>query len=113
MSKRGYAGYFLFDIGLDGKQKPLPGRYTGTEVQQEIVREYKDYIQHRGHVENHDDLLNEIKAFRGLEDFTTKDLKTAFGFALLGSKSRYREFMTSGQGEAINFDGAGYQKRRY
>jgi len=112
--KRGYAGYFLFDIGLDGKQKPLPGRYTGTEVQQEIVREYKDYIQFRGHVENHDDLLNEIKAFRGLEDFTTKDLKVAFGFALLGSKSRYRELMTNGSGDAIDLSGYNlFQKRRY
>jgi hypothetical protein len=103
--KRGYGGYFLYDIGLDGKQKPLPGRYTGTEVQQEIVREYKDYIEFRGHAENHDDLLNEIKAFRGLEDFTTKDLKTAFGFALLGSKSRYREFLGGTSGEVIDLRG--------
>ena len=112
MFKRGYGGYFLYDIGLDGKQKPLPGRYTGTEVQQEIIREYKDYITFRGHVENHDDLLGEIKAFRGLEDFTTKDLKTAFGFALLGSKSRYREIMQSQDAFTINLDGI-FTKRRY
>ena len=112
--KRGYAGYFLFDIGLDGKQKPLPGRYTGTETLQEIVREYKDYIQYRGHVENHDDLLNEIKNFRGLEDFTSKDLKTAFGFALLGSKSRYRDFMANMSSDSIDLSGYSlFTKRRY
>jgi hypothetical protein len=110
--KRGYGGYFLFDIGLDGKQKPLPGRYTGTEVQQEIVREYKSYIEFRGHVENHDDLLGEIKGFRGLEDFTTKDLKTAFGFALLGSKSRYREIMQNQNSGTINLDGI-FKKHRF
>lgn len=112
--KRGYGGYFLYDIGLDGKQKPLPGRYTGTEVQQEIVREVKDYIEFRGHIENHDDLLVEVKNFKGLEDFTTKDLLTAFGFALLGSKSRFREIMDNPYGDAIDLGGIGlFQKRRY
>jgi len=112
--KRGYAGYFLFDIGLDGKQKPLPGRYTGTETQQEIVREYKDYIEFRGHVENHDDLLTEIKGFKGLEDFTTKDLKVAFGFALLGSKSRYRDVMANLSSATVDFSGYSlFQKKRY
>jgi hypothetical protein len=114
MFKRGYGGYFLYDIGLDGRQKPLPGRYTGTEVQQEIIREYKDYIQFRGHVENHDDLLGEIKLFRGVEDFTSKDLKTAFGYALLGSKSRYREILTNGSTDSVDFSGYSlFQKRRY
>jgi len=103
--KRGYAGYFLFDIGMDGKQKPLPGRYTGTEVQQEIVREYKSYIENRGHIECHDDLLNEIKDFKGLESFTKLDLKTAFGYALLGSKSRYRELLENGNGDSFAIDG--------
>jgi hypothetical protein len=112
--KRGYGGYFLYDIGLDGKMKSLPGRYTGTEVQQEIIREYKDYINFRGHVENHDDLLGEIKAFRGIEDFTTKDLKVAFGFALLGSKSRYRDILGSGESDTIDLSSYGlFQKRRY
>jgi hypothetical protein len=112
--KRGYGGYFLYDIGLDGKQKPLPGRYTGTEVQQEMIREYKDYITFRGHVENHDDLLNEIKMFKGLEDFTTKDLKVAFGYALLGSKSRYREILTNSSGDAVDLSGFNlFRKRRF
>lgn len=112
--KRGYGGYFLYDIGLDGKQKPLPGRYTGTEVQQDMVRELKDYIEFRGHVENHDDLLGEIKAFRGIEDFTNRDLLVAFAYALLGSKSRYRELLSNGMGDDIDLSGfAPFQKRSY
>ena len=99
--KRGYGGYFLFDIGLDGKPKALPGKWTGTETQQDMIREYKDYIESRGHKENHDDLLMEIKSFRGCESFTRLDLKTAFGFALLGSKSRYREIL-GGMGSSDN-----------
>ena len=92
----------------------MPGRYTGTETQQEIVREYKDYIEFRGHVENHDDLLTEIKGFKGLEDFTTKDLKVAFGFALLGSKSRYRDVMANLSSATVDFSGYSlFQKKRY
>jgi hypothetical protein len=101
--KRGYGGYFLFDMGLDGRPKPLPGKWTGAETQQDLVREYKDYIELRGHKENHDDLLLEIKQFKGVESFTNLDLKTAFGYALLGSKSRYREIL-SGAGNSNALD---------
>ena len=102
---RGYGGYFLFDIGIDGKQKALPGRYNSTETNQDMVREIKDYIEFRGHIENHDDLLNECKSFRGVESFTHLDLKTAFGMALLGSKSRYREILSMGSGESLDIKG--------
>jgi hypothetical protein len=106
--KRGYGGYFLFDMGFDGRPKPLPGRWTGTETQQDLIREYKDYIEFRGHKENHDDLLLEIKSFKGIESFTRLDLKTAFGFALLGSKSRYREILSNMESsDAIDLDGSG------
>jgi hypothetical protein len=109
--KRGYGGYFLFDMGIDGRMKPLPGRWTGTETQQDMIREYKDYIEERGHKENHDDLLLEIKQFRGTESFTTLDLKTAFGFALLGSKSRYREILNNfGNNSSVDFEGWGLLK---
>ncbi len=93
--KRGYAGYFLYDIGLDGKQKALPGRYNATETNQDMIREAKDYIAFRGHKECHDDLLREVKALRGIEDVTHKDIFAAFGMALLGSKSRYREIISN------------------
>ena len=110
--KRGYGGYFLFDLGLDGRPKPLPGRWTGTEAQQDMIREYKDYIELRGHKENHDDLLLEIKQFRGTEDFTRLDLKTAFGYALLGSKTRYRELLSNMEsGDSIDLSGSGLRWR--
>lgn len=102
---RGYAGYCLFDISMDGKQKPLPGRYNSTETNQDMIREAKDYIEYRGHAECHDDLLREIKSLRGIEDVTHKDTFAAFGMALLGSKSRYREILSMGQSESIDIDG--------
>jgi len=106
MYKRGYGGYGMFDIDITtGKQKPLPGRYNATETNQDMIREIKDYIEFRGHVECHDDLLQEIRLFRGTEDFTKLDLKTAFGMSLLGSKSRYREILSEGTGDAIPIDG--------
>jgi hypothetical protein len=111
--KRGYGGYFLYDIGLDGRQKPLPGKWTSSETQQEMVREYKDYIELRCHVENHDDLLNQIKSFTGVESFTRLDLKTAFGYALMGSKSRYRELLSNmGNAGEIDLSGYGLFKKR-
>jgi hypothetical protein len=106
MYKMGYGGYGLFDTDLmTGKMKPLPGRYNSTDTNQDMIREYKDYIEFRGHAECHDDLLHEIRIFRGVEDFTKLDLLTAFGMCLLGSKSRYREIMGQGDGAAIPIDG--------
>jgi hypothetical protein len=106
MYDNGMGGYGLFDIDIKtGKQKPLPGRYNSTDTNQDMVREYKDYVEMRGHVECHDDLLNEIKSFKGVEDFTRLDLKTAFGMALLGSKSRYRELLGDSNNDAFAIDG--------
>ena len=42
--------------------------------------------------------------FQGVEDFTRLDLKTAFGMSLLGSKSRHREIISAGEGDAIAID---------
>lgn len=101
--KRGYGGYGLHDFDImTGRPKALPGRYNATETNQDMVREIKDYIEFRGHVEDHDDLLAEIKSFRGVEDFTRLDLKTAAGMALLGSKSRHREIL--GDNKSIGLD---------
>jgi hypothetical protein len=78
-----------------------------------MVREYKDYIELRCHVENHDDLLNQIKSFTGVESFTRLDLKTAFGYALMGSKSRYRELLSNmGNAGEIDLSGYGLFKKR-
>lgn len=102
----GYGGYGLYDVDMmTGKPKALPGRYNSTDTNQDMVREIKDYIEFHGHRCNHDDLLVEVKNFRGVEDFTRLDLKTAFGMSLLGSKSRYREILEQWNSDAIPIDG--------
>lgn len=106
MFDMGYGGYGLYDIDIvTGKQKPLPGRINTTETNQLMIRAAKDYIEFRGHVECHDDLLRECKSLRGIEDVTHKDIFAAFGMALLGSKSRYREIISVGEGDSFSIDG--------
>jgi hypothetical protein len=101
-----FGGYGLYDVDLvTGKPKSLPGRYNSTDTNQDMVREIKDYIQFHGHKCKHDDLLNEIKMFRGVESFTHLDLKTSFGMSLLGSKSRYRELLGGDDSNSIEIDG--------
>jgi len=34
---RGYGGYFLFDIGFDGKRKAMPGRYNAVNTNQDMI----------------------------------------------------------------------------
>jgi hypothetical protein len=103
MNDRGYAGYGLHDIDIStGKFKALPGRYTTPEALQDMFREYKDYIEAYGAVEEHDDLLMQIKGIRGVEDATRNDLFVAFGMCLLGSKSRHREII--GNSNSLVFD---------
>jgi hypothetical protein len=111
----GMGGYLLFDLDLmTGKPKPMPGRYTSTDTWQEVIPLAKDYIEFHGHKENHDDLLNEFKGLKGIEDFTHKDLHAAFGMCRLGSNSRYRTYMqTQESGDSMDLDGWGLSKKRY
>ena len=115
MFDRGYGGYGLHDIDIStGRLKSLPGRYTTNDVLQEIFREYKDYIEFRGAQEEHDDLLVQMKNIRGVEDATRNDLFVAFGMCLLGSKSRYREYMqVQDNSDTFSLDGWGITKKRY
>jgi hypothetical protein len=105
----GFGGFLLFDLDImTGKPKPMPGRYTDVNTWQEVMVDTKDYIEFHGHKENHDDLLAEFKALRGIEDFTHKDLHAAFGMARLGSKSRYRQFISiQDNDDCIDLDGSG------
>ena len=106
MFDAGFGGYGLYDIDIiTGHQKPLPGRYNSTDTNQLMIKAAKDYIAFRGHVECHDDLLREAKSLRGIEDVTHKDIFAAFGMALLGSKSRYREIISIGKEDTLNIDG--------
>jgi len=113
MFDMGYGGYALYDIDMmTGKIKSLPGRYTTNDVLQEIFRDYKDYIENHGHREEHDDLLIQMKNIRGVEDATRNDLFVAFGMSLLGSKSRFREYIsnTGINNGVIDLDGWGLIK---
>lgn len=107
MYDMGYGGYGLHDLDMTtGKMKPLPGRYTTNDVLQEIFREYKDYIEAKGAVEEHDDLLTQVKNIRGTEDATRNDLFVAFGMCLLGSRSRHREIIRNeDNSDVIDIDG--------
>ena len=107
MYDMGYGGYGLHDLDMTtGKMKPLPGRYTTNDVLQEIFREYKDYIEAKGAVEEHDDLLTQVKNIRGTEDATRNDLFVAFGMCLLGSRSRHREIIKNeDNSDVIDIDG--------
>lgn len=92
----GFGGFLLFDLDImTGRPKAMPGRYTDVNTWQEVMVDAKDYIEFHGHKENHDDLLSEFKNLKGIEDFTHKDLHAAFGMARLGSKSRYRQVISS------------------
>lgn len=115
MFDRGYGGYGLHDFDLNtGRMKALPGKYTTNDVLQDIFRDYKDYIEDMGAMEEHDDLLMQIKNIRGTEDATRNDLFVAFGMSLLGSKSRHRELLDDSVGDAIDLSGFSvFNKRRY
>jgi len=115
MFDRGYGGYGLHDFDLNtGKLKSLPGRYTTNDVLQDIFRDYKDYIEAIGAIEEHDDLLMQIKNIRGIEDATRNDLFVAFGMALLGSKSRHRELLDNSVSDVVDLSGFNlFNKRRY
>jgi hypothetical protein len=112
---RNMGGYFLYDTELaTGRLKSLPGRYTTNDVLQDMMRDAKDYIEFRGHMEEHDDLLLEWKNLRGIESITHHDLFVAFGMALLGSKSRYRQLMQDfGKEDSFDLTGWGFKKRTY
>lgn len=104
--EHGMWGYLMFDIDiLSGKPKVMPGRYTSTDTWSEALPLVKDYIEFRGRKECHDKLLNEIKSCRGPESMTHLDLMASFCMALFGSKSRHREILSQGEGEALEIDG--------
>ena len=58
--------------------------------------------------EEHDDLLVQMKNIRGVEDATRNDLFVAFGMALLGSKSRFREYMSNTDTNSGSTDFSGW-----
>lgn len=88
--KRGYGGYLLYDINkYTGRIKDKPGIDTLERSKQEIFAAWRDYISHRAHVEEHVELLMELKNITGMEYMRFFDLVAAGGVALIGAKSSY------------------------
>jgi len=83
--ERGYGGYLAYGIDpLTGKIKDKPGFFTRDK--QKLFQANKDYIDKRGHVENHDDYLMECKQIPGIEYLTDFDLFVACGGCIMGDQ---------------------------
>jgi len=113
--QRGYAGYLLWDIDIrTGRIKDKPGVYTSAESKVAYFAAMKTFIDKFADIENHDDILQEVKDIKGAEDMTHRDLFTAACLALMGSQSRYRQIMEVNRGMDIDLSGyALFEKRRY
>jgi len=90
--RNGFGQYLLYETDIrSGKIKEKPGVFTSGESKSDLFREIKDYVEFRIHKENHDDIIQEIKDIKGLEDMTHRDLFTAAAMALMGSKTQTRQ----------------------
>lgn len=88
--KRGYGAYLIYDTDkYTGKLKLKPGVDSLERSKQEIFTLWRNYINFRGHKEQHVDLLKELKNIQGIELMRFFDLIAAGGMALLGAKSSY------------------------
>jgi hypothetical protein len=90
--KHGFGGYLLYDTDkYSGRLKDKPGVDTLERSKQEIFSLWRDYIDYRCHVEEHEDLLRELKTIKELEQMRHFDIIAAGGVALMGAKSSYVE----------------------
>jgi hypothetical protein len=111
--QRGYGGYLIWDIDIrTGKTKDKPGIYTSAESKMAYFSAMKGFIEDYAEIQNHDDMLQEIKDIRGLEDMTHRDLFTAGCLALMGNQSKYRQIMAFQNNFEINLDGI-FRKRTF
>lgn len=111
--RNGFGQYLLYDTDIrTGKLKEKPGHFTSTETKVAYFQEVKDYVEFRIHKENHDDIIQEIKDIKGLEDMTHRDLFTATAMALMGSKTRTRQIRDVMFNTTVNFSGIGMFKKR-
>lgn len=111
--QRGYGLYLIWDIDIrTGRVKDKPGVYTSAESKMAYFAEMKSFVEDYALIQNHDDLLQEIKDIKGLEDMTHRDLFTAGCLALIGGQSRYRQVMDVQNNMVLNLDGIGMFKKR-
>jgi len=86
----GYGGYLLYQVDrTTGKKAEKPGFMTFEKAKNDLFALTKDYIQYRGHKEEHASYLVECKNIRGLEQMGKYDRFTAHGACLLGSQQNY------------------------
>lgn len=91
--EKGYAGYLIFDVEERGTVKKTPGANSGEKVKQEIFSDHMTYIETHGKRECHQEYLEECRDIEGPLDMKNHDLFTACGYARLGEKSRYPDFI--------------------
>lgn len=86
--RRGRGGYLRYEMDLQtGKLADKPGYYAQSEEKNELFGEVKDYINFRGHEEQHFAFLEEVRNIKSKKMLTKFDRLAAHGAALLGSKS--------------------------
>lgn len=86
--RRGRGGYLKYEQDLTtGKLADKPGFYSQSASKDELFSEIKDYINYRGHKENHITFLEECRNIKSKDQMTKYDRLTAHGAALLGSRS--------------------------
>lgn len=87
--ERGYGRYLYYSYDEHkNKISSQPGVTTSEKTKEEIFREYAYHIQHYGHLEVHDELLQECKDIE--DDMGDYDLFAAGGLALLSNdKNKY------------------------
>jgi hypothetical protein len=113
--QRGYANYLIYDVDIrTGRIKDKPGIYTTAESKIAYFAIMKTFVDKFAENAKHDDILQEIKDIRGLEDMTHRDLFTASCLALMGNQSRYRQIIDMSNSMTVDFSGYSlFQKRRY
>jgi hypothetical protein len=96
----GAGGYLMYMTDGEGNLAKTAGVRTTPEVKQKLFTMYGDHIKNNGKRERHVELLNEIMEIESFDDMTRYDLFAAGGMALLGSKSRYVEYIKEQDSES-------------
>jgi hypothetical protein len=110
--ENGLGGYLLYDIDiLTGKRVDKPGFFSLEKSKDDLFRELKKYIDHRGHAEDFPPFLQECKDIRGPEQMKLFDRLTAHGGALLGYK-QLQILQTASQPQNINLGSIGMFRSR-
>lgn len=114
----GYSGYFKYKFNPKTHQfEATPGGYAGGDSMDNLLNSLRDYFELRSHVEKHHRILEEGISLTGKERLTRKDLLTASGWALEGSKSTYGKLLDEHRGRMeenkLNFSGTFLGRKSY